>query len=526
MPKSLSSRLNRGAVTAKKSRARPPRVGFFFGAGAEVTYGMPAGGRFALDIFREKSDDAKALFRLQRDGLNPRDFGEWLPEGYSHAKVYEFGKAEQTRVFQETLEVNRKRISSAFNSFDITARKVLEQLGGSERVLSLALRAATGKSLEESDYGSQIEFTAQLGATRLFGSHYFSAALDLCAGPGDQDIVRLASAVVRLLSGALGQDLVKGLNQKLFAKRPQGLDVLEVGELFRIDTSEAGDIAFFEVLARAPAAIDGDAGAAETLKSVLLGVLERTIESSISYEALMDEYYPFIFKPRDWARFSKISIFLHTVRAYINRLQDRALAAFAGGRGYYHDLADALTSRQIEVTAVGTSNYTGLLDRAMQSGETVYHLNGDLGEYLDPFLNRIARADAIARDRFWVPLIFTQSGTKPMTSINMSERYVEYYNNLKESDAIVVVGFGFNGDDGHINSLLRDLVDTEGKELIVLSYGDAESGEDLKELYRRRIRLLRSDKFRVLAVDEDRNCDDVPWLEAVTRPIELAPVSS
>ncbi len=29
------------------------KLGFFFGAGAEVGYGLPSGGRFALDIFRQ-----------------------------------------------------------------------------------------------------------------------------------------------------------------------------------------------------------------------------------------------------------------------------------------------------------------------------------------------------------------------------------------------------------------------------------------------------------------------------------------
>ena len=49
-----------------------------------------------------------------------------------------------------------------------------------------------------------------------------------------------------------------------------------------------------------------------------------------------------------------------------------------------------------------------------------------------------------------VPLMFTQSGTKPMTSIDMSVRYVETYQAWRESDAVVVVGFGFGTDDEHI----------------------------------------------------------------------------
>lgn len=37
-----------------------------------------------------------------------------------------------------------------------------------------------------------------------------------------------------------------------------------------------------------------------------------------------------------------------------------------------------------------------------------------------------------------------------MTSIDMSVRYVEIYQAWRESDAVVVVGFGFGTDDEHI----------------------------------------------------------------------------
>lgn len=65
--------------------------------------------------------------------------------------------------------------------------------------------------------------------------------------------------------------------------------------------------------------------------------------------------------------------------------------------------------------------------------------------------------------------MFTQSGTKPMTSINMSELYVNAYQAWESSDAIVVVEFGFNEDDEHINGILRTLIDMDKKRLIVVS---------------------------------------------------------
>ena len=52
----------------------------------------------------------------------------------------------------------------------------------------------------------------------------------------------------------------------------------------------------------------------------------------------------------------------------------------------------------------------------------------------------------------------------------MSRRYVELYDRFCESDAVVVCGYGFNGDDGHINCLFRNLIEVDKKTVFVLDY--------------------------------------------------------
>lgn len=46
------------------------KVGFLFGAGAEISYGMPSGGKFSLDIFRQSTDEPKAKLKEMRDDVN------------------------------------------------------------------------------------------------------------------------------------------------------------------------------------------------------------------------------------------------------------------------------------------------------------------------------------------------------------------------------------------------------------------------------------------------------------------------
>lgn len=43
-------------------------IAIFYGAGAEMGCGMPAGGRFALETFRRNLEGERELFREMRPG--------------------------------------------------------------------------------------------------------------------------------------------------------------------------------------------------------------------------------------------------------------------------------------------------------------------------------------------------------------------------------------------------------------------------------------------------------------------------
>ena len=60
------------------------KIGFLFGAGAEISYGMPSGGKFALDIFRQSSEPGKQKLRDMRKNIDKRSTyaSRWLPNDY------------------------------------------------------------------------------------------------------------------------------------------------------------------------------------------------------------------------------------------------------------------------------------------------------------------------------------------------------------------------------------------------------------------------------------------------------------
>ena len=61
------------------------KVSLFFGAGAEASYGLPSGGKFALDIFRMNTSDDKSILKEQLNNIDKQStYSRWLPEGFDN----------------------------------------------------------------------------------------------------------------------------------------------------------------------------------------------------------------------------------------------------------------------------------------------------------------------------------------------------------------------------------------------------------------------------------------------------------
>ncbi|WP_139787032.1 hypothetical protein [Cohnella massiliensis] len=88
------------------------KVALFFGAGSEIGYGLPSGGKFALDLFRTSVENDKDDFRKQLDKINNTSTyaAKWLPENYHKKRIYVFGKGEFEEIIASSLEYKRDDI--------------------------------------------------------------------------------------------------------------------------------------------------------------------------------------------------------------------------------------------------------------------------------------------------------------------------------------------------------------------------------------------------------------------------------
>ena len=155
-----------------------------------------------------------------------------------------------------------------------------------------------------------------------------------------------------------------------------------------------------------------------------------------------------------------------------------------------------------EISMIATTNYNEFIKDILK--QDIAFLNGSTELWYDPYINRIGTKEALTdvEKHILVPLMFTQSGTKPMTSIDMSVRYVETYQAWRESDAVVVVGFGFGTDDEHINGIIRTLLDIDNKTIIIITLDQPTDDATLSKEYAQKLKTLKADQIKILRVNE------------------------
>lgn len=510
------------------------KFGFFFGAGAEVGYGLPIGGKFAIDLFRQDVSDHKQALRQQLRDLDPYTpyVTGWLPEKYATQRIHAFGKNEFTNLIESSIEYRKSEIVRRLNDFDAEAERALADLGIEKPTLIEKFNEQMGTAFGEHLFSTAVQMNPLLAdEVRLFSSEMYSAILSVLRTREDvADLQRYAGAFLQLLVGAHGQELVQRLNQELFESAPDDIPIFDdVSGMFKVEFSQAG-LSALELLMESKRQYDVENGSiSELLSALSQQLLENIFTTVLDYQSLIDSHFRYLYSPRtEWAKFSKMVIFLWATRKYIkNQLEQ---AGDLPESGYYHDL-QRCTELGVEIAAVGTANYNNLIETvSTQLGfaiPEIHHLNGGVCDYYNPYKNSVISCDdddEVPTDQIHVPFILTQSGLKPLTSVDMSRRYVSLYDNYSNCDAIVVVGYGFNIDDSHINGLFRQLIEDESKPLywVCLNIDGTAEEQKRKLVQKLRISAVNRNKVHVVPVSPDVRLytDEINWLQFIHHSVQ------
>lgn len=498
------------------------KIGFLFGAGAEIGYGLPSGGKFALEIFRQDTSKIKELFKEQRDEINDSTnyAGTWLPDNYKNKSVSSFGKTVFEAIIRDTIEHNRDRIIAKLNEFDEIAKGEEKRLIGKySKSYSEIVSDLLGTPLKNCNMKQKISFIEYFNeGNKIFESKYFSSLLQLYKTPGvfegstRNEIRKILLAIFQLQIGALSENLTRKINDGIFKQKDDDIDLLDdIGDIIQLNSQSTGLAGLEYVMENKKVELNSDV---DLLLSFSRNVIETIYASVLDYKTLIDSNWHYLYCPKDeWAKFCKINIFLLSVREYIiGQLGD---IASIKPNGYYHDLLAALNLNRLETSTIATTNYNIFIQEVLK--KDICYLNGSTNMWYDPYVNRLGAKDELFRKEkhFLVPLIFTQSGTKPMTSIEMSKQYVKMYDDFKASDKICIVGFGFNQDDEHINGILRTLIDIDDKKVIVIDINNGCNEETVKEKIAQKLKIFNDYNLQIVLVDYDRNIEGVNWLDRV-----------
>ena len=136
---------------------------------------------------------------------------------------------------------------------------------------------------------------------------------------------------------------------------------------------------------------------------------------------------------------------------------------------YYEIIAES----KLQKIHISTSNYTDLAQT--ETGFDVSYLHGRLTWFEDYKRLRfydISNGGELPKDYdHLIPFIMIPSGVKPIVSKLQLDEYIKFIDGLKESNILCVVGYRFNSEDNHINSIIADwLRSKESRKLIYLDF--------------------------------------------------------
>lgn len=230
------------------------KIGFLFGAGAEISYGMPTGGKFALDIFRHSNVNAKNKLRDMIKKVNKSsDYATYgLPDGFSNKNINAFTKRIYSGIIKDTIRNNRAKIIHMINNFDelaeAAAKECFNDMNDDSAIETIDKE--TKKEIGENVNVKQLLKYNSLfdEGDKLFESEYFSKFLryyqksDEFLNEDEKVLLgKLISTIFQLQIGALSSDVSSRVEDSVFEKDDLNLDLFDdLGGALNVNYENAG----------------------------------------------------------------------------------------------------------------------------------------------------------------------------------------------------------------------------------------------------------------------------------------------
>jgi len=362
------------------------RVAFFFGAGAEIAYGLEGGDSFNGALLRnDYSFECSSM----------------LGDVY---KEYPLIHSASTKVYLQTINKNRKEAK---------------------------------ENLRKEDYQACVDY------------------IDNTKNKPDY-------SAIRSICGRWYKDLKSGKETKetsFFLKQAVFYEALDskFNALRNVQEDRTGDarrvisayVNVFVLMLKGLYEIDNDFD--WQLESVIKLLKEGTIKNSM----IKDTYYD-------------------RLKDFLDRIKKR-------NRGINGE-----NQEDDSILGIATSNYTPLIEKCTAI-EPIY-LHGRLNWFEDYESLRVydvyIDSDVVCeRKQYVFPFIMIPSGVKPLICQKQIEEYNRFLKLLSESNLLCVIGYRFNSEDNHINSLIGQWLEKPENKMVYFNFENGVNAGKLLWLY-------------------------------------------
>ncbi len=169
---------------------------------------------------------------------------------------------------------------------------------------------------------------------------------------------------------------------------------------------------------------------------------------------------------------------------------------------------------------ISTANYTNWVE--IESKHCAFFLQGKMTWFEDYKTLRVydVANESVMDTKTIIPFIMIPSGVKPIINPRQIREYAGFTDALDQCDFLCVVGYRFNSEDNHINSIISEWLKNKKHKLIVFNHNNSIDLQEQKWLEGYLIRqckvnesFLANEQVIEISVSEDSNSVFESWID-------------
>lgn len=142
---------------------------------------------------------------------------------------------------------------------------------------------------------------------------------------------------------------------------------------------------------------------------------------------------------------------------------------------YYTEIRKIMHKYNDAPIRIVSTNYTPCCS-VITGRDDIIHIHGRMDMFENPYEWKVIRAEEAQKNnegeerKLLFPYLAIQSGVKPIIERTQITEYNKMVEAFDCAEKIIIVGYGINYDDNHINSIIRNAVENKDKQVVVLCY--------------------------------------------------------